>query len=131
MRRLRRDVTQADSSIPTRQQRHLSPSNIHPRTSQKLIFEQLCNEQCFVAAALDAKAKTTLKKRLQRGRKFLLLTRALGTGILRAVPEVSVTRLDAIRLEELSLLCLGSIEEAKIKVILGKMIGWEVCHNTA
>jgi hypothetical protein len=34
-----------------------------------------------------------------------------------------VTRLDAIRLEELALLCLGSIEEAKIKVILGKMAG--------
>jgi hypothetical protein len=76
-----------------------------------------------VAAALDAKAKSTLKKRLQRGRKFLLLTKALGTGILCAVPEVSVTRLDAIRLEELALLCLGSIEEAKIKVILGKMTG--------
>jgi hypothetical protein len=39
------------------------------------------------------------------------------------VPEVSVTRLDAIRLEELALLFLGSIEEAKVKVILRKMTG--------
>jgi hypothetical protein len=67
-----------------------------------------------VAAALDAKAKSTLKKLLQQGRKFFLLTKA---------PEVAVTRLDAIRLEELALLCLGSIQEARVKVILGKMAG--------
>ncbi len=102
-------------------QQHPSSSSTHPRTSQKLVFERLCNEQCFLSAAWDTKAKSTLKKRLQRGRKFLLLTDALGTDILSAVPEVSVTRLDPIRLEELALLCLGSIEEAKIKVILAKM----------
>jgi hypothetical protein len=34
-----------------------------------------------------------------------------------------VTRLDTIKLEELALICLGSIEEAKMKVILGKMAG--------
>ncbi len=53
--------------------------------------------------------------------KVPALTDALGTSIFNAVPEVSVTRLDPIRLEELALLCLGSIEEAKIKVILAKM----------
>jgi hypothetical protein len=55
------------------------PNGIHPRTSQKLIFEQLCNEPCFVAARMDIKAKSSLKKRLQRGRKFVLLVKALGT----------------------------------------------------
>ncbi len=53
----------------------------------------------------------------------MLLAKALGMGILPAVPEVSVTRLNAIRLEEHAHLCPGSIEEAKIKVILGKMSG--------
>jgi hypothetical protein len=72
---------------------------------------------------MDLKAKSTLKKRLQRGRKFVLLVKALGNDILYAVPEVSVTRLDAIRLEELALLCTGSIEEVKVKRILSKMTG--------
>jgi hypothetical protein len=70
---------------------------------------------------MDIKAKSSLKKRLQRGRKFVLLVKALGNDILYAVPEVSVTRLDAIRLEELALLCAGSIEEAKVKMILSRM----------
>jgi hypothetical protein len=52
----------------------------------------------------------------------VLLVKALGNDILYAVPEVSVTRLDAIRLEELALLCAGSIEEAKVKMILSRMI---------
>ncbi len=39
-----------------------SPScNTHPRTLQKVIFERPCNEHCFVVAALDSKAKSTLK----------------------------------------------------------------------
>jgi hypothetical protein len=53
--------------------------------------------------------------------KVRVLVKALGNDILYAVPEVSVTRLDAIRLEELALLCAGSIEEAKVKMILSRM----------
>src|SRR3954451_9315758 len=81
------------------QRKSAASTGVHPRTSQKLIFEQLCNEPCFVRAQMDIKAKASLKKRLQRGRKFLLLAKALGIDVLYAVPEVSVTRLDAIRLE--------------------------------
>ena len=46
-------------------------------------------------------SRSTLKKRLQRGRKFELLVRIFGTGILSAVPEVSVSRVDQVRLEDL------------------------------
>jgi hypothetical protein len=51
----------------------------------------------------------------------VLLVKALGNDIFYAVPEVSVTRLDAIRLEELALLCAGSIEKAKVKIIVSRM----------
>jgi hypothetical protein len=36
---------------------------------------------------MDIKAKSILKKRLQRRRKFVLLVKALGNDILYAVPE--------------------------------------------
>ena len=41
-----------------------------------------------------------MKKRLQRGRKFELLVRIFGTDILHAVPEVSVSCLDGVRLAD-------------------------------
>jgi hypothetical protein len=49
-----------------------------------------------------------------------------GVTILNAVPEVCVTQLDCVRLEELSLWSTGSVEMSKIKMIIGHMAGVEV-----
>jgi hypothetical protein len=68
----------------------------HPRTEQKVIFEMLCNEPDFQVATTDLTNLWSLKKRWQQGRKFLLVVNTFGENSLHAVPELSVTRLDAV-----------------------------------
>jgi hypothetical protein len=70
----------------------------------------LCGERC-----------TNLKKRLQRSRKILLLVKIFRENILHAVPEVSVTRLDSVKLEDLTKLVTGLVETNKVKRILARM----------
>ena len=87
-----------------------------------MLFELLCKEPCFQHTASDQSARSSLKKRLQRGRKFDLLVKVFGVNVLYAVPEVSVSRLDAVKLEDLVQLGSGSIEGVKVKRILQKMV---------
>jgi hypothetical protein len=61
------------------------------------------------------------KTQLQRSRKFLLLVKTFGEDILHAVPEVSVTRLDPVKLEDLTKLATGSVEANKIEKLLARM----------
>jgi hypothetical protein len=42
-----------------------------------------------------------LQKRLQRARKFLLLVDVFGPFVLNVIPEVSVSRLDMVKLDDL------------------------------
>jgi hypothetical protein len=93
---------------------------LHPRTEQRIIFDLLWDDPDFRLAS-DLTTQWALKKRLQRGRKFLLLVTIFGTNVLHAVPEVSVRRLDLVSLEELKKLATGSVETVRVKRILGRM----------
>ena len=47
------------------------------------------------------KAGQAVRKRLQRARKFWLLVQKYGTVVLNAAPQVSVSKVDLLRLEDL------------------------------
>lgn len=95
---------------------------MHPRTVQAVLFERLCQRPGFESIAKDAAARANLNKRLQRGRKFELLVRIFGQKILSAVPEVSVSRLDGVKLEDLGALLTGSMEGMRVKRILQNLV---------
>ena len=88
---------------------------------QAASLEHLNAEPAFRIEMASPTAGSTLKKRLQRGRKFALLVRIFGSGILSAVPEVSVFRVDQVRVEDLLAFSKGTTGAAKIKRILQKM----------
>jgi hypothetical protein len=71
-----------------RRRSNIGPA-LHPRTEQRIIFDLLWDDPDFRLAS-DLTTQWALKKRLQRGRKFLLLVTIFGTNVLHAVPEVSV-----------------------------------------
>jgi hypothetical protein len=50
-----------------------------------------------------------------------VLASGKGENILHAVPEVSVTCLDSVKLEDLTKLVTGSVEANKVKRILARM----------
>jgi hypothetical protein len=79
------------------------------------------HQSVFQVASKDLTTRCNLKKRLQRSRKFLLLVKTFGVIILRAVPEVTVTRLDPVNFEDLTKLATGSVEANKVKRILARM----------
>lgn len=81
----------------------------------------LCNEAEFQVAPKDLATVWSLKKRLQRGRKFALLVKIFGKDILYAIPDVSVTRLDGVKLEDLVKLETGSVETNRVTRILARM----------
>jgi hypothetical protein len=55
------------------------------------------------------------------GRKFVLLVKIFGKDILYVVPEVSVTRLNGVKLEDLVKLETGSVETNRVTRILARM----------
>jgi hypothetical protein len=71
------------------------------RVQQQRLFTLLCERPAFVASAVHGPARFALQKRLQRARKFLLLVDVFGPFVLNVVPEVSVSRLDMIKLDDL------------------------------
>lgn len=70
-------------------------------------------------------ARATLQKRLQRARKFVALVDILGKEVLYLAPEVSVSRLDAIKLSDLQKMASGPTERPKILEIKGKIVHLE------
>ena len=111
------------------------PSNVHPRTMVASAFQALCQQappdfellrqrDPSVADKSDKAATSRLKKQLQRGRKFLALSNALGTEVLGFVPEICVTRVDTVKLSELEKLKEGSMEKIRVREILSAM---ELC----
>jgi hypothetical protein len=91
-----------------------------PHKEQRIIFDLLWDDPDFQLAS-NLTTQWALKKRLQRGRRFLLLVTIFGTNVLHAVPEVSVRRLDLASLEELKKQATGSVETVRVKRILGRM----------
>ncbi|GFZ44318.1 hypothetical protein JCM24511_02040 [Saitozyma sp. JCM 24511] len=90
----------AYQSFADRKRSNFCPQ-LHPRTEQRIIFDLLWDDPDFRLAS-DLTTQWALKKRLQRGRKFLLLATIFRTNVLHAVPEVSVRRLELVSLEELN-----------------------------
>jgi hypothetical protein len=74
----------------------------------------LYEEPAFVASVASGPARFALQKRLQRAGKFLLLIEVLGPFVLNVVPEVSVSRLNLIKLDDLQKLVIdGSNEQVR------------------
>ena len=71
------------------------------RTEQQRLFGLLCQESAFKSASVPGRDRSALQKRLQRARKFLFVAEAFGTPVLDLAPEVSVSRLDVIKLDDL------------------------------
>jgi hypothetical protein len=71
------------------------------RVQQQRLFTLLCEKPAFVASASPGPARFALQKRLQRARKFLLLVDVFGPFVLNVVPEISVSRLDLVKLDDL------------------------------
>lgn len=85
------------------------------------MIDLLCKEPAFQTASRDLKTLWSLKKRLQRARKYVLLTSLFGEKILQAAPEVSVTRLDALKLDDLSRLASESSVSLVVQNIKSKL----------
>ncbi|KAJ9093493.1 hypothetical protein QFC20_007117 [Naganishia adeliensis] len=60
-------------------------------------------------------ARSGLQKRLQRARKSCSLVDAFGMSVRNNVPEVSVSRVDVLRMEELRLLADGSYMKTEVE----------------
>ncbi|KAJ9091919.1 hypothetical protein QFC21_007032 [Naganishia friedmannii] len=65
-------------------------------------------------------ALLSLQKRLQRARKFLLPVDTFGMSVLSSVPEVSVSRMDVLKMEELRSLADGSCMKMDVESIRQK-----------
>ncbi|GHJ89531.1 hypothetical protein NliqN6_5933 [Naganishia liquefaciens] len=95
------------------------------RPEQQRLFALLCNQIDSDSVRSQSSGPLTtrrsaLQKRLQRARKFLLLVDAFGMSVLDSVPEVSVSRVDVLRMEELRSLADGSCMQAEVDSIRQK-----------
>ena len=100
--------------------------NITPKsakTQQHLSLERLWQESCFQGPELDSRAKATITKRLQRAREMAILADLFGTEILDAPPEVSVFRLDQLKISDLLSMKSGQCEVLRVRAILGRIKG--------
>lgn len=91
------------------------------RSEQQRLLVLLFTNTAFSTAQFHAPARLALNKRLQRARKFSLLVDVFGTPILHAVPQVAVTKMDGIRLEDLHSLAQREEWQARIERIITKM----------
>lgn len=85
------------------------------------MIDLLCKEPGFQTPSRNMKTMWSLKKRLQRGRKYVLLVSMFGEKILQAAPEVSVTRLDVLKLEDLSRLASERSGSLVVQNIISKL----------
>jgi hypothetical protein len=95
------------------------------RSEQQRLFALLCNQidsdsECSQFSGSSNTRRSALQKRLQRARKFLLVVDAFGLSILDSVPEVSVSRVDVLRMEELRSLVDGSCMKTEVESIRRK-----------
>ena len=80
-------------------------------------FARLCSTPSVAEWMKSSATRARLQKRLQRARKFVILVDVFGEQALQWVPEISVSRLDLLRLEDLQKMATGSIEQKRIQVI--------------
>ncbi|KAJ9093495.1 hypothetical protein QFC20_007119 [Naganishia adeliensis] len=93
------------------------------RPEQQRLFALLCNqiESVFNHGSGSSNARRSARqKRLQRARKLLLLVDAFGMSVLDSVPEVSVSRVDVLRMEGLRSLADGSCMKTEVQSIRQK-----------
>jgi hypothetical protein len=89
----------------------------HPRTLEKEAFARLCATPSISDVLSSAAARSRLRKRLQRARKLVTLVDIFGEQVLQWVPEISVSRLDVVRQEDLQMIAAGSIEQRRVLAI--------------
>jgi hypothetical protein len=90
------------------------------RVQQQRLFTLLCKRPAFVASASPGPARFALQKRLQRARKFLSLVEVFGPFVLNVVPEISVSRLDMVKLDDLYKLDISGLSE-EVRLIVRKL----------
>jgi hypothetical protein len=93
------------------------------RSKQQRLFALLCKQIDSVVNYGSGSSNTrrsALQKRLQRARKFLLLVDIFGMAVLNSVPEVSLSRVDVLRMEELRSLADGSCMTMEVASIRQK-----------
>lgn len=56
----------------------------------------------------------------------MILVDIFGEQVLQWVPEISVSRLDLVRLEDLQKIASGSIEQKRVQIIRNKLPGQPV-----
>jgi hypothetical protein len=69
----------------------------------------------------SATARSRLRKRLHRARKFVTLVDIFGEQVLQWVPEISVSRLDVVRQEDLQMIAAGSVEQKRVLAIKARL----------
>lgn len=103
---------------------HVAPGGSqHPRTLEKDAFARLCAAPSVTDCMTSNSARARLQKRLQRARKFVLLVDVFGEQVLHGVPEISVSRLDVVRLSDLQKIVTGSIAQKRVQAIKDKFSG--------
>jgi len=88
---------------------------------EKDAFARLCATPPVIQWMESPTARARLQKRLQRARKFVILVDVFGERVLQLVPEISVSRLDLVRLEDLQKIASGSIEQKRVQNIKNKL----------
>jgi len=84
-------------------------------------FARLCASPPVIEWMKSTRTRARLQKRLQRARKFVILVDVFGEQALQWAPEISVSRLDLLRLEDLQKMATGSIEQKKIQAIKNRI----------
>lgn len=99
----------------------LSDIVVDKRAHHGYVLDMLCSTTSIQALDQDRGFRTRLQKRLQRARKFALLVTVFGESVLLFVPDVSVTRVDLIKMGDLQKFAGGSFEQERIKEIKDKI----------
>jgi len=81
----------------------------------------LCATPPVVEWMKSTRTRARLQKRLQRARKFVILVDVFGEQALQWVPEISVSRLDVVRLEDLQKIATGLLEQKRVQAIKDKV----------
>lgn len=90
---------------------------------EKDAFAKFCATPPVIQWLESSTARARLQKRLQRARKFVIIVDIFGEQVLQWVPEISVSRLDPVRLEDLQKIASGSIEQKRVQTIKNRLPG--------
>jgi hypothetical protein len=91
------------------------------KTEQTRLIDLLIGQPGLLEHFAGSLTKEALKKRLQRGRKFYMVSEFFGTVALSAAPQVSVTRLDGVGIEVLRGLLNGTVSNDMVVAVQLKL----------